>query len=636
MSDSGDDNTNGAPAPEKPVGAALISAQVKHLPDSPGVYRMYDAEGGLLYVGKARSLKKRVASYAKLGGHSNRIARMIASTTRMEFITTATETDALLLEANLIKRLKPRYNVLMRDDKSFPYILLTGDHDFPQVLKHRGARTRAGDYYGPFASAGAVTATLNALQKAFLLRSCSDSVFESRTRPCLLFQIKRCSAPCTGEIGAEGYATLLAEARDFLKGRSRKTQRELVTLMDQASADLDFERAAIYRDRIRALTQIQQHQGINPQTVAEADVFAAWSEGGQTCVQVFFFRAGQNWGNRAYFPRHDKELSTEEVLDAFLAQFYEDRPPPRMVLLSHDVPGRALLAEALTIRGGRKVAVGLPRRGEKRELVDHALTNAREALGRRLAESSTQRKLLEGVAEVFDLEGPPGRIEVYDNSHISGTKPVGGMIVAGPEGFMKNQYRKFNIKGEDVEPGDDYAMMREVLTRRFTRLLKESGENKANENAWPDLILIDGGAGQLKVALDVLAELGIDNVTAVGVAKGPERDAGRERFFMAGKPDFMMEPRNPVLYYLQRLRDEAHRYAIGSHRARRSKAIGANPLDEIPGIGPGRKRALLQHFGSARAVSRAGLADLEAVSGISARVARTVYDHFHGNPDSTP
>jgi excinuclease ABC subunit C len=479
-----------------------------------------------------------------------------------------------------------------------------------------------------------VTATLNALQKAFLLRSCSDSVFESRTRPCLLFQIKRCSAPCTGEIGEEGYARLVAEARDFLKGRSRKTQRELVTLMDEAAAELDFERAAIYRDRIRALTQIQQHQGINPQTVAEADVFAAWTEGGQTCVQVFFFRAGQNWGNRAYFPRHDKELPTEDVLDAFLAQFYEDRPPPRMVLLSHDVPGRALLAEALTIRAGRKVAVGVPRRGEKRELVDHALTNAREALGRRLAESSTQRKLLEGVAEVFDLDAPPRRIEVYDNSHISGTKPVGGMIVAGPEGFMKNQYRKFNIRGEDVEPGDDYAMMREVLTRRFTRLLKKSGENKADENAWPDLILIDGGAGQLKVALDVLAELGIENVTAVGVAKGPERDAGRERFFMAGKPGFMLEPRNPVLYYLQRLRDEAHRYAIGSHRARRSKAIGANPLDEIPGIGPGRKRALLQHFGSARAVSRAGLADLEAVEGISEKVARAVYDHFHGNPDS--
>ena len=634
MNQSGENTPNEPAAPEKLVGAALISAKVKLLPDSPGVYRMYAADGDLLYVGKARSLKKRVASYTKLGGHSNRIARMIATTAQMEFITTATETDALLLEANLIKRLKPRYNVLMRDDKSFPYILVTGDHAFPQVLKHRGARARTGDYYGPFASAGAVTATLNALQKAFLLRSCSDSVFESRTRPCLLFQIKRCSAPCTGEIDADGYAKLVAEARDFLKGRSRKTQRELVTLMDQASADLDFERAAIYRDRIRALTQIQQHQGINPQTVAEADVFAAWAEGGQTCVQVFFFRAGQNWGNRAYFPRHDKELSTEEVLDAFLAQFYEDRPPPRMVLLSHDAPGRALLAEALTIRAGRKVAVGLPRRGEKRELVDHALTNAREALGRRLAESSTQRKLLEGVAEIFDLEAPPSRIEVYDNSHISGTRPVGGMIVAGPDGFMKNQYRKFNIKGEDVEPGDDYAMMREVLTRRFTRLLKESEENKANNDTWPDLVLIDGGAGQLKVALDVLAELGIDNVTAVGVAKGPERDAGRERFFMAGKPDFMLAPRNPVLYYLQRLRDEAHRYAIGSHRARRSKAIGANPLDEVPGIGPGRKRALLQHFGSARAVSRAGLADLEAVEGISEKVARAVYDHFHGNPDS--
>ncbi|MBC7103212.1 MAG: excinuclease ABC subunit UvrC, partial [Parvibaculum sp.] len=608
--------------------------KVKLLPDSPGVYRMYDAKGELLYVGKARSLKKRVASYAKLGGHSNRIARMIASTAQMEFISTATETDALLLEANLIKRLKPRYNVLMRDDKSFPYILLTGDHAFPQVVKHRGSRSRPGDYFGPFASAGAVTATLNALQKAFLLRSCSDSVFESRTRPCLLFQIKRCSAPCTGEIDEKGYAELVAEAGAFLKGRSRKTQQQLVQLMDKASADLDFERAAIYRDRIRALTHIQQHQGINPRTVTEADVFAAWSEGGQTCVQVFFFRAGQNWGNRAYFPRHDRELSTEEVLDAFLAQFYEDRPPPRMVLLSHEVPGQALLAEALTIRGGRKVAVGMPRRGEKRELVDHALTNAREALGRRLAESSTQRKLLEGVAEVFGLEQPPRRIEVYDNSHISGTKPVGGMIVAGPEGFMKNQYRKFNIKGEDIEPGDDYAMMREVLTRRFTRLLKESESAAHDETLWPDLILIDGGAGQLKVALEVLAELGIGNVLAVGVAKGPERDAGRERFFMAGRQDFMMEPRNPVLYYLQRLRDEAHRYAIGSHRARRSKAIGVNPLDEVPGIGPGRKRALLQHFGSARAVARAGLSDLETVDGISAKVARAIYDHFHGNPDN--
>ncbi|ABS63890.1 excinuclease ABC, C subunit [Parvibaculum lavamentivorans DS-1] len=618
-----------------PGGAALIAEKVKLLPDSPGVYRMYGTGGELLYVGKARSLKKRVASYTKLAGHSNRIARMIASTIQMEFISTATETDALLLEANLIKRLKPRYNVLMRDDKSFPYILLTGDHDFPQVVKHRGGRSRPGDYYGPFASAGAVTATLNALQKAFLLRSCSDSVFESRTRPCLLFQIKRCSAPCTGEIDRESYAVLLAEARDFLRGRSRKTQQQLVELMEKASADLDFEQASIYRDRIRALTQIQQHQGINPQTVTEADVFAAWTEGGQTCVQVFFFRAGQNWGNRAYFPRHDKELSTEEVLDAFLAQFYEDRPPPRLVLLSHDVPGRALLAEALTIRAGRKVAVGLPKRGEKRQLVDHALLNAREALGRRLAESSSQRKLLEGVAEAFGLEQPPARIEVYDNSHISGSQAVGGMIVAGPDGFMKNQYRKFNIKGDDIEPGDDYAMMRQVLTRRFTRLLKES-EGKPADETWPDLLLIDGGAGQLKVALEVLAELGIDNVTAVGVAKGPERDAGRERFFMAGRPDFMMEPRNPVLYYLQRLRDEAHRYAIGSHRARRSKAIGVNPLDDVPGVGPGRKRALLQHFGSARAVARAGLADLESVEGISAKVARAVYDHFHGNPDSAP
>ncbi len=627
--DSGPENPSSGPA-----GAALIAEKVKLLPDSPGVYRMYDAKGELLYVGKARSLKKRVSSYAKIGGHSNRIARMIATTAQMEFISTATETDALLLEANLIKRLKPRYNVLMRDDKSFPYILLTGDHAFPQVVKHRGSRSRQGDYFGPFASAGAVTATLNALQKAFLLRSCSDSVFESRTRPCLLFQIKRCSAPCTGEISGEGYAELVDEARAFLKGRSRKTQQQLVGLMDRAAADLDFERAAIYRDRIRALTQIQSHQGINPQTVTEADVFAAWIEGGQTCVQVFFFRAGQNWGNRAYFPRHDKELALDEVLDAFLAQFYEDRPPPRMVLLSHDVPGRGLLAEALSIRAGRKVAVGVPRRGEKRELVDHALTNAREALGRRLAESSTQRKLLEGVAEVFGLEQPPRRIEVYDNSHISGTKPVGGMIVAGPEGFMKNQYRKFNIKGEDIEPGDDYAMMREVLTRRFTRLLKESENAPQSEGLWPDLILIDGGAGQLKVALDVLNELGIDNVIAVGVAKGPERDAGRERFFMQGKADFMMEPRNPVLYYLQRLRDEAHRYAIGSHRARRSKAIGVNPLDEVPGIGPGRKRALLQHFGSARAVARAGLSDLESVTGISAKVARAVYDHFHGNPDN--
>lgn len=640
MTDETENNSPDSPSggEKTRTGVEVIADQVKRLPDSPGVYRMYDARGEVLYVGKARSLRKRVASYAKMGGHTNRIARMILATASMEFITVETETEALLLEANLIKRLKPRYNVLLRDDKSFPDILLTGDHDFPQVVKHRGARSRKGDYFGPFASAGAVNATLNALQKAFLLRSCSDSVFESRTRPCLLFQIKRCSAPCTGEISKEDYAELVREAHDFLRGRSRKTQGELARLMEEAAAEMDYETAAVYRDRIRALTQIQQHQGINPQTVGEADVFAAYHEGGQTCVQVFFFRAGQNWGNRAYFPRHDKEMGPEDVLDAFLAQFYENRPPPRMVLLSHDIPGRELLAQALTLRADRKVAVGVPRRGEKRELVEHAMTNARSALGRRLAESSTQRTLLEGVAEIFGLESAPERIEVYDNSHIQGSNAVGGMIVAGPEGFMKNQYRKFNIKNAGQEAGefggDDYAMMREVLTRRFTRLLKEEGEKEEGEDrsgAWPDLILIDGGAGQLKIALEVLDELGIDSVTAVGVAKGPERDAGRERFFMRGKPDFMLEPRNPVLYYLQRLRDEAHRFAIGSHRARRSKAIGSNPLDEIPGVGPGRKRALLRHFGSARAVSRAGISDLEAVDGISETLARTIYDHFNGS-----
>ncbi len=636
-------------APKRPLpqesdastGAVLIAEKVKILPDSPGVYRMFGRDGEVLYVGKARNLKKRVANYAKMTGHSNRIARMIMATTAMEFITTATETDALLLEANLIKRLKPRYNVLMRDDKSFPYILLTSDHGFPQVIKHRGARSRKGDYFGPFANAGAVNATLNALQKVFLLRSCSDNVFESRTRPCLLYQIKRCSAPCTGEIASEDYTALVAEARDFLRGRSRKMQRELVGKMEEASTALDFERAVIYRDRIRALTQVQQHQGINPRTLTEADLFAAYQEGGQTCIQVFFFRAGQNWGNRAYFPRHDKDLEASDVLDAFLAQFYEDRHPPRLVLLSHDVAGRALLAEALSIIAGRKVAVGRPQRGEKHELVAHAMTNAREALGRRMAENSSQRKLLEGVAEVFGLPETPQRIEVYDNSHISGTHAVGGMVVAGPEGFMKAQYRKFNIKSE-IADGDDYAMMREVLTRRFSRLLKESeprpdaaetDDPSHHPPDWPDLILIDGGAGQLKVAVEVLADLGIDSVVPVGIAKGPERDAGRERFFMQGRRDFMMEPRNPVLYYLQRLRDEVHRYAIGSHRARRSKAIGVNPLDEVPGVGPGRKRALLQHFGSARAVARAGLSDLETVNGISANLARTIYDFFHGNPD---
>jgi excinuclease ABC subunit C len=630
--------------PESPQGAMLIAEKVKTLPDSPGVYRMLSDKGDVLYVGKARSLKKRVTSYTKLAGHSNRIARMISSTAAMEFITTATETDALLLEANLIKQLKPRYNVLLRDDKSFPYILLTGDHDYPQVVKHRGSRSKEGDYFGPFASAGSVTRTLNTLQRAFLLRSCSDSVFDARTRPCLLFQIKRCSAPCTGEIKKEQYAELVSEARDFLRGKSRRTQEHLASQMEEASARLDFEGAAIYRDRIRALAQIQSHQGINPQSVTDADVFAVGYNSGQTCVQVFFFRAGQNWGNRAYFPRHDKGFSSAEVLDAFLAQFYDDRPAPPHIFLSEDIAGRTLLGDALTIRTERKVTVAVPQKGEKRELVEHALRNANDALARRLAESATQRKLLDEFGEAFGLDAPPDRIEVYDNSHIQGTNQVGGMVVAGPEGFRKNQYRKFNIKGKDVKPGDDYGMMREVLTRRFTRLLKESAPTSEEDtgslslddrraNGWPDAILIDGGQGQLAVTNEVMTELGIDDVVVISIAKGPDRNAGRERFFMKGKPPFMLPDKSPLLYYLQRLRDEAHRFAIGSHRTRRAKQTRANPLDNIAGVGATRKRALLNHFGSAKAVSRAGLSDLEAVDGISEKVAKAVYDHFHGTPD---
>ncbi|MBG53237.1 MAG: excinuclease ABC subunit UvrC [Alphaproteobacteria bacterium] len=632
-------------------GSELIAEKVKTLPDGPGVYRMLNDKGDVLYVGKARSLKKRVTSYTKLLGHSNRIARMISSTADMEFITTATETDALLLEANLIKQLKPRYNVLLRDDKSFPYILLTGDHDFPQVLKHRGARSQKGDYFGPFASAGSVTRTLNTLQRAFLLRSCSDSVFESRTRPCLLFQIKRCSAPCTGEISKTDYKGLVDEAHDFLRGKSRKTQDHLLKLMEAASAKLDFEGAALYRDRVRALTQIQSHQGINPQSVTDADVFAVAEDSGQTCVQVFFFRGGQNWGNRAYFPRHDKDVTRAEVLDAFLAQFYDDRPAPAQLLLSEGVEGRTLLAEALTIRGERKVTVSVPARGEKRELVEHALRNATDALARRLAESATQRKLLSEMVTLFNLESPPQRIEIYDNSHIQGTNQVGGMVVAGPEGFLKNQYRKFNIKEGEIEPGDDYGMMRQVLTRRFSRLLKESvktGDDAEEDpngpstedalemrraQGWPDIILIDGGQGQLSVTMEVMRDLGITDVTVVSIAKGPDRNAGRERFFMPGRPPFSLPEKSPVLFYLQRLRDEAHRFAIGSHRARRAKQVHENPLDNVPGVGASRKRALLHHFGSAKAVSRAGLADLLTVEGISEKVARAVYDHFHGNPD---
>jgi excinuclease ABC subunit C len=549
----------------------------------------------------------------------------------MEIITTATETEALLLEANLIKRLKPSCNVILRDDKSFPYILIARGHDAPQLVKHRGARKREGDYFGPFASAGDVNRTINTLQRAFLLRSCTDSYYEARTRPCLLYQIKRCSAPCTGEISRRDYGLLVQDALDFLTGKSGKVKDHLHTLMETASERLEFERAASFRDRLAALAQIQAHQGVNPRSFEQADIFAAHSQGGQTCIQVFFFRTGQNWGNRAYFPRADKSLGAAEILDTFIAQFYDNKPVPRLILLSHDIAGRKLLGQALTTRAEHKVSVCVPQRGEKREIMEQCLANAREALGRRLAESASQRKLLEGVAETFDLEDAPARIEVYDNSHIQGSNPVGAMIVSGPEGFEKNSYRKFNIKSKDLSPGDDYAMMREVLTRRFSRLLKEAQEDGKDGNSavWPDLLLIDGGAGQLSSVHEVLDELGIDTLRVVGIAKGPDRDAGRERFFIRGRSNFMLQPRDPVLYFVQRLRDEAHRFAIGAHRAKRRKAIGATPLDDVPGIGPARKRALLKHFGSAKAVSRAGVTDLQSVEGISSQMAQTVYDYFH-------
>jgi excinuclease ABC subunit C len=610
------------------TGTKVIAQVLKTLPNRPGVYRMIGENGDVLYVGKARSLKKRVASYTRLSGHTNRIARMIAATAAMEIITTATETEALLLEANLIKRLKPSCNVILRDDKSFPYILIARGHDAPQLVKHRGARKRQGDYFGPFASAGDVNRTINTLQRAFLLRSCTDSYYEARTRPCLLFQIKRCSAPCTGEISREDYACLVNDALDFLTGKSSKVKDGLHTLMEAASEKLEFERAASYRDRLAALAQIQSHQGINPHSFEEADMFAAHSQGGHTCIQVFFFRTGQNWGNRAYFPRADKSLSAEEILDAFIAQFYDNKPVPKLILLSHNIAGKKLLAEALTTKADHKVTVSVPQRGEKRAIMEQSLTNAREALERRLAESATQRKLLEGVAEIFDLDDVPMRIEVYDNSHIQGSHPVGAMIVAGPEGFEKNSYRKFNIKSKDITPGDDFGMMREVLTRRFSRLLKDARDSDKTA-VWPDLLLIDGGAGQLSSVHEVLDELGIDNLRVVGIAKGPDRDAGRERFFIRGRTDFMLGPRDPVLYFVQRLRDEAHRFAIGAHRAKRKQAIGATPLDDVPGIGPTRKRALLKHFGSAKAVTRAGLMDLQSVEGISSQMAQTVYDYFH-------
>ena len=615
-------------------GAEVIARAARILPGKPGVYRMIDEKGAVLYVGKARSLKARVQSYVRSGGHTNRIATMVSMTAGMEFVTTATEVEALLLEANLIKRLKPRYNVILRDDKSFPYILIARDHRVAQLGKHRGAKTGKGSYYGPFASAGAVNRTINALQKAFLLRSCSDSVYENRTRPCLLHQIKRCSAPCTGEIAIEDYDQLVRSAEEFLSGRSQAVRTELARLMEAAAEGLDYEQAARYRDRIAALSHVTAQQGINPQSFSEADVFGLAQEGGVTCVQVFFFRAGQNWGNRAYFPRADRSVGESEILAAFVAQFYEDKPAPRLVLLSHPVEELELIADALSLRARRRVEVAVPRRGEKHGLVGHAVTNAREALGRKLAESQSQAKLLEGVQRVLELPRVPERIEVYDNSHIQGSNAVGAMVVAGPEGLVKGQYRRFNIRTPDIAPGDDYAMMREVLTRRFARLVRESGRSTAPEAGgedpqWPDLVLIDGGEGQLAAARQVLDELGVGGIGLAGIAKGPDRDAGRERIHTVGKESFMLDARDPVLYYIQRLRDEAHRFAIGSHRAKRTKGLSANPLDEIPGVGPGRKKALLQAFGSARGVSRASMTDLASVEGISTSLARTIYDHFH-------
>ena len=607
-------------------GVKRVAAYLKTLPDAPGVYRMIDDKGDVLYVGKAKSLKKRVASYAKSGGHNERIARMIHETAEMLFVTTASETDALLLESNLIKQLKPRYNVSYRDDKSFPNILLRRDHPFAQLLKHRGAKSTKGDYFGPFASAGAVSRTLNTLQRAFLLRSCSDSVFESRTRPCLLFQIKRCSAPCVGRVDEAGYGELVREAELFLNGKSPAVHDLLVREMNRSAEQLDYEAAGRLRDRIRAMSQVQLNQGINPSTFTDADVFAAFNDGGETCIQVFFFRGGQNWGNRPYFPRHPREMAASEVLEAFIGQFYDQRAAPALVLLSERIENVELIGEALTLFAEKKVELLTPQRGEKRAIVDMALNNAREQLGRRLAENSAQRELLDGVADLFALEAAPKRIEVYDNSHIMGSHALGGMIVAGPEGFEKGEYRKFNIKSTELTPGDDYAMMREVLTRRFSRLLKESDLPKSK---WPDLVLIDGGPGQLSVATQVFADLGVEDVVLVGISKGPDRDAGREHFYMPQRAPFRLDAKSPVLYFLQRLRDEAHRFAIGSHRKKRSKAIGANPLDEIAGIGARRKRALLQHFGSARAVAAAGIGDIEAVAGVSGTMARKIYDFFH-------
>ncbi|MCA1390444.1 excinuclease ABC subunit UvrC [Bradyrhizobium sp. IC3123] len=623
------------------TGHEAIERAVRLAPTSPGVYRMLNANADVLYVGKAKNVKKRLSSYARQSAPlPARILRMIAATVTVEIVSTTTETEALLLEANLIKQLRPRFNVQLRDDKSFPYILITGDHWAPQILKHRGAQTRPGRYFGPFASAGAVNRTITALQRAFLIRSCTDSFFESRTRPCLLHQIRRCAGPCTREIDFGGYSTLVREASDFLSGKSHAVKQELAGEMEKASNELEFERAALYRDRLAALSAIQSQQGINPRTVEEADVFAIHQEGGFSCVEVFFFRTGQNWGNRAYFPRAEKSFTPEEVLGSFLAQFYDDKPPPRNILLSHDIEESELLANALSIKAGHKVEVTAPKRGEKKELVTHALTNAREALGRKLADTATQSRLLEAMAATLSLPHVPKRIEVYDNSHIQGTNAVGAMIVAGPDGFVKNQYRKFNIKSEGITPGDDFAMMREVLERRFKRLINPPEDaakegNKAKDDdfpQWPDLVIIDGGRGQLNAVREIFANLGLTQVSLMSVAKGPDRDAGRETLFMPEREAIKLEPRDPVLYFIQRLRDEAHRFVIGSHRKLRKKDIREAGLQEIPGIGPSRKRALLHHFGTLKEIERASIADLGKVPGVSAESARRIFEYFHPQP----
>lgn len=642
LPDLAEETTEPIPEGRLAVGHAAIENAMRLAPTSPGVYRMLNAASDVLYVGKAKNVRKRLSSYARVSApQPARILRMIAATVTVEIISTSTETEALLLEANLIKQLRPRFNVQLRDDKSFPYILITGDHWAPQILKHRGAQSRPGRYFGPFANAGAVNRTITALQRAFLMRSCTDPFFESRSRPCLLYQIRRCSGPCTREIDFPGYTELVREATDFLSGRSRAVKRELAGEMEKASAELEFETAALYRDRLAALSAIQSQQGINPRTVEEADVFAIHQEGGYSCVEVFFFRTGQNWGNRAYFPRAEKTFTPEEVLASFLAQFYDDKPPPKLILLSHKIEEAELLADALSVKAGFKVEVSTPQRGEKKELIGHALTNAREALGRKLADTATQSRLLQGMATTLALPKDLRRIEVYDNSHIQGTNAVGAMIVAGPDGFIKNQYRKFNIKSEGLTPGDDYAMMREVLQRRFKRLMTpvvegDAAKPKPDDDSfpqWPDLVIIDGGRGQLNAVREIFEGLGLTQVSLLAVAKGPDRDAGRETLFMPDREAIKLEPRDPVLYFIQRLRDEAHRFVIGSHRKLRKKDIREAGLQEIPGIGPSRKRALLHHFGTLKEIERASIADLGKVPGVSAESARKIFEFFHAQPN---